>query len=329
MNRVLITGGAGFIGSHVARKLLDLSWDVTVVDNFDAFYAREVKLRNIRKERAQKHFRLVEADICDAESLWSKVAGRYEAIVHLAAKVGVRSSIEDPERYLETNVKGTQTMLSLARRCGVEQFVFASSSSVYGKNARIPWSESDHALLPISPYAETKISGELMGHVYSHLFGIRFVALRFFTVYGPCQRPDLAIHKFARKLLEGDPITIFGDGQTSRDYTYIEDIVAGIVAAIQYQRTRYEVFNLGNHQTITLAEVVAALERELSCKAEIVRKPEQPGDVRITYADIAKAREFLGYDPKFPFATGIQRFAAWIRAEFDAQNVSEAQAAGC
>jgi UDP-glucuronate 4-epimerase len=318
MSRVLITGGAGFIGSHLARKLLDLSWEVTVVDNFDTFYPKDVKLANIQAERGHPRFRFVEADIRDRESLRANAAGPYEAIVHLAAKAGVRPSILNPDEYLETNVKGTQNMLNFARECGVEQFVFASSSSVYGVNQRVPWSESDHVLLPISPYAGTKVSGELMGHVYSHLFGIRFLALRFFTVYGPRQRPDLAIHKFARRMLDGSPITVFGDGTSRRDYTYIDDIVAGIIAAVHYQRTRYEVINLGNHRTVSLMEMIATLEGALECKANLIREPDQPGDVPITYADIAKAQDLLGYQPQFPFAAGIRQFVAWLRREASA-----------
>jgi len=314
-NHALITGGAGFIGSHLVSKLLDLSWQVTVVDNFDPFYPRETKLANIHEACGRPGFRFIEADIRDGQSLRLKVSGPYDVIVHLAAKAGVRPSILDPDAYLETNVTGTQNMLNFARDCGVEQFVFASSSSVYGVNARVPWSESDHVLLPISPYAGTKVSGELMGHVYSSLFGIRFLALRFFTVYGPRQRPDLAIHKFAWKMLEDAPISVFGDGSTCRDYTYIDDVVAGIIAAIDYRRTRYEVINLGNHQTVSLSEMIAALEKELGCTAKLTREPEQPGDVPITYANITKARDLLGYEPRTPFASGIRQFAAWLRSE--------------
>jgi len=309
----LITGGAGFIGSHLADKLLDLGWNVTVVDNFDAFYPKSVKLANIQRELAHPRFRFLEVDIRDYESLRAITAGPFDVIVHLAAKAGVRPSILRPNEYVETNVNGTQNMLNLARERGVTQFVFASSSSVYGINQRVPWSESDHVLMPISPYAGTKISGELMGHVYSHLFGIRFLALRFFTVYGPRQRPDLAIHKFARSILDGSPITVFGDGSTSRDYTYIDDIIAGVISAINYRRTRYEVINLGSYRTVTLMEMIATLEEALGRRANLVKSPEQPGDVPITYADIAKARDLLGYDPQFPFASGIREFVAWLR----------------
>jgi UDP-glucuronate 4-epimerase len=314
MDRALITGGAGFIGSHLAHMLLESSWDVTVVDNFDPFYSRATKLGNILSERKSPRFHFIEADIRDYESLREQAAGPYDVIVHLAAKAGVRPSILKPDEYLETNVKGTQNMLSFARHCGVKQFVFASSSSVYGVNKRVPWSETDHVLLPISPYAGTKVSGELMGHVYAHLFDLRFVALRFFTVYGPRQRPDLAIHKFARRMLEGAPVPVYGDGRTRRDYTYIEDILRGVIAAMHYDRTRYEVINLGNSRTVSLMEMISALEDALGKKAELAYESEQPGDVPVTYADIAKARELLGYEPRVTFDTGIRKFVAWLRS---------------
>ena len=314
MDRALITGGAGFIGSHLARNLLELSWDVTVVDNFDPFYSKSIKLANVLAEQKSSRFHLIEADIRDFESLLEQAAGSYDVIVHLAAKAGVRPSILKPDEYLETNVKGTQNMLNFARHCGVKQFIFASSSSVYGVNKRVPWSETDHVLLPISPYAGTKVSGELIGHVYAHLFDIRFVALRFFTVYGPRQRPDLAIHKFARMMLEGSPIPVFGDGSTRRDYTYIEDILRGIIAAMHYDRSRYEVVNLGNNRTVSLMEMISALEDALGKKAELSYETEQPGDVPLTYADISKAKELLGYEPRIPFDIGIRNFVAWLRS---------------
>jgi UDP-glucuronate 4-epimerase len=314
MDRALITGGAGFIGSYLAHTLLESSWDVTVVDNFDPFCSKATKLGNILSERKSLRFHFIEVDIRDYGSLRKQAAGPYDVIAHLAAKAGVRPSILKPDEYLETNVKGTQNMLDFARHCGVKQFVFASSSSVYGVNKRVPWSETDHVLLPISPYAGTKVSGELMGHVYSHLFGMRFVALRFFTVYGPRQRPDLAIHKFARMILEEFSIPVYGDGRTSRDYTYIDDIVRGVVAAMHYNRTHYEVINLGNSRTVSLMQMISALENGLGKKAELSYEPEQPGDVPVTYADIAKAKELLGYDPKVTFDTGIRNFVAWLRS---------------
>ncbi len=314
MDRALITGGAGFIGSHLAQNLLESSWDVTIVDNFDPFYSKATKLANILAERKSSRFHLIEADIRDYESLQQQAGGSYDVIVHLAAKAGVRPSILKPDEYLETNVKGTQNMLNFARHFGVKQFVFASSSSVYGVNKRVPWSESDQVLLPISPYAGTKVSGELMGHVYAHLFDMRFVALRFFTVYGPRQRPDLAIHKFARTMLEGSPIPVFGDGSSRRDYTYIDDIIRGVVAAMHYDRTPYEVINLGNSRTVSLMEMIATLEDALGKRAELLYEPEQPGDVPVTYANVSKAKELLGYEPIVPFDTGIRNFVAWLRS---------------
>ncbi len=314
MDRALITGGAGFVGSHLARDLLELSWDVTVVDNFDPFYSKATKLANILSERKSSRFHFIEADIRDYESLREQAGGSYDVIVHLAAKAGVRPSILKPDEYLETNVKGTQNMLNFARHFGVKQFIFASSSSVYGVNKRVPWSETDPVLLPISPYAGTKVSGELMGHVYAHLFGMRFVALRFFTVYGPRQRPDLAIHKFARAMLEGSSIPVFGNGSSRRDYTYIDDIIRGVIAAMHYDRTPYEVINLGNSRTVSLMEMIATIEDALRKRAELLYEPEQPGDVPVTYADVSKAKDLLGYDPQVPFDAGIHNFVAWLRS---------------
>jgi len=289
---------------------------VTAVDNFDPFYSPEVKRRNIAAHLANTRYRLIEVDIRDLDGLAGGLEGGYDVIVHLAAKAGVRPSIRDPLAYVEVNVGGTQTLLELARRGGSRQFVFASSSSVYGVNPEVPWRESTPVLRPISPYAATKVSGELLGHVYSHLYGIRFLALRFFTVYGPRQRPDLAIHKFARAMLAGEPIPLFGDGTTSRDYTYIDDVIAGVRAAIDYEGSPYEVINLGNSRAVTLAEMVRVLEEELGVEAKIERKPQQPGDVPQTWADIEKARRLLGYEPLTEFREGVRRFAAWLRSDW-------------
>ncbi len=287
---------------------------MTAVDNFDPFYPAEFKRRNIAPHLTNDHYRLVEGDIRDLGLLAGLLEGGYDVIVHLAAKAGVRPSIQDPIAYQEVNVRGTQNLLELARRWGVRQFVFASSSSVYGVNPDVPWRESTPVLRPISPYAATKVSGELLGHVYSHLYGTRFLALRFFTVYGPRQRPDLAIHKFARAMLAGEPITMFGDGTTSRDYTYIDDIIAGVRAAIDYQGSPYEVINLGNNRMVSLAELVRCLEEVIGVKANIKRIREQPGEVPRTWADIDKARVLLGYGPKTELVEGLQRFARWLRA---------------
>jgi UDP-glucuronate 4-epimerase len=312
---VLVTGGAGFIGSHLVDRLLAEGWHVTALDSFDPFYPKPVKIANLCSALAARQFQLVEADIREPDSLRARLAGNYDAIVHLAAKAGVRPSIRDPIAYQEVNVRGTQNLLELAREWGTRQFVFASSSSVYGVNPAVPWREDDHVLLPISPYASTKVSGELLGHVYSHLYGIRFIALRFFTVYGPRQRPDLAIHKFARLMLAGAPVPVYGDGATRRDYTYVDDIVAGIRAAIDYDATRYEVVNLGNHRTVSLLEMLHAIEEATDRRAVLDWQPEQPGDVPQTFADIAKARSLLGYEPRTDFRTGVQRFAAWLLSQ--------------
>jgi UDP-glucuronate 4-epimerase len=315
VGHILVTGGAGFIGSHLVDSLLRSGHSVTVLDNFDEFYARSVKEHNIAAHRANPNWRLVEGDLRDAKGLLRDLSDTYDSIIHLAAKAGVRPSIDDPLTYQEVNVAGTQSLLEFAHKRGIHQFVFASSSSVYGVNPSVPWSEDDHVLLPISPYASTKVSGELLGHVYSHLYGIRFIALRLFTVYGPRQRPDLAIHKFARLMKEGKPIPAYGDGSTRRDYTYVDDIVAGVRAAMEYTRTRYEVINLGNNQTISLREMISALEKTLGISAKIERLPEQPGDVPQTWADIEKARRLLGYQPRTKFRDGIKRFVEWMSSQ--------------
>ncbi|MHB8117580.1 MAG: NAD-dependent epimerase/dehydratase family protein [Methanothrix sp.] len=313
MRSALVTGGAGFIGSHLVDRLLAEGWRVTVVDNFDPFYDTEIKRRNVALHLRHSTFDLVEADIRDMEALRARLSGKYDVIVHLAAKAGVRPSIQDPIAYQEVNVRGTQNLLELAKEWGVQQFVFASSSSVYGEKPNVPWREDDSVLLPISPYAATKVAGELLGHVYSHLYGIRFIALRFFTVYGPRQRPDLAIHKFARLMLRGEPVPIYGDGSTRRDYTYVDDIIEGVRRAMDYTATPYEVINLGNNQTVGLMEMVLALEEALGVRARQEHLPEQPGDVPQTWADVGKAERLLGYRHGTPFDEGLRRFVDWLR----------------
>lgn len=293
-------------------RLLAEGHRVTTLDSFDPFYPREVKERNLAGHRTHPGFTLLECDIRDLPALRERVRGGYDAIVHLAARVGVRPSVEDPLGYQDSNVRGTQNLLELAREREVRQFVFASSSSVYGVNSRVPWREDDPVLLPISPYASTKVSGELLGHVYSHLYGIRFVALRFFTVYGPRQRPDLAIHQFARCIRDGRPIPVYGDGATRRDYTYVDDVVRGIRAAIEYDGSPYEVVNLGNNRTVGLTEMIDELERALGTTAIREPHPPQPGDVPQTWADIDKAGALLGYRPETPLAEGLRRFVAWM-----------------
>ena len=313
MKHALVTGGAGFIGSHLVDALLADGWRVTVFDNFDPFYDPAIKERNVGSHLQHASYALVRGDLRDRQSVARLSGASYDVIVHLAARAGVRPSIEDPVGYQEVNVGGTQLLLELARTLGVRQFVFASSSSVYGVNPRVPWREDDYVLQPISPYASTKVSGELLGHVYSHLYGMRFIALRFFTVYGPRQRPDLAIHKFARLMLAEEPIPVFGDGTTSRDYTYVDDVVGGVRSAMNYDASLYEVINLGNTRTVSLREMIAGLERALGVAARVERKPEQPGDVPQTWATVDKARALLGFNPATTYEQGVTRFVEWLR----------------
>lgn len=313
MPHALVTGGAGFIGSHLVDSLLADRHRVTILDNFDSFYDRSRKEHNLAVHRDNPRCRMFEIDIRDQDATRRALTDQYDVIVHLAAKVGVRPSITDPVICQDVNVRGTQNLLELARERHVPQFVFASSSSVYGINPRVPWREDDAVLQPISPYASTKVSGELLGHVYSHLYGIRFVALRFFTAYGPRQRPDLAVCKFARLIQAGEPLPVFGDGSTRRDYTYVDDIIAGIRAAIELD-VPYEVINLGNNQTVTLLDMIHTIEDALGRKAAIEWLAEQPGDVQQTWASIDKARTLLGYDPHTPFAEGVKHFVSWLRA---------------
>ncbi|MGK2861763.1 MAG: GDP-mannose 4,6-dehydratase, partial [Chitinophagaceae bacterium] len=246
-----------------------------------------------------------------------KISDDLNIIIHLAAKAGVRPSIQDPILYQDVNVGGTQALLEFARERSVKQFVFASSSSVYGINENVPWKETDN-LLPISPYASTKLSGEMLGHVYSHLYGIRFLALRFFTVYGPSQRPDLAIHNFFRSIINNIPIPVFGDGSTSRDYTFIDDTIKGIMGAMNYHRSGFEIINLGNHKTITLTELIGAIEKICGKRAIIDRQAAQPGDVPTTFADISKAKRLLDYNPSTDLQDGLAAFYKWFKEYADA-----------
>ena len=291
-------------------RLLRERWRVTVLDNFDPFYDPAVKRSNLAPHLDDPHFELIEADIRDRATLQQAVRGEYGVIVHLAAKAGVRPSIADPIGYQEVNIGGTQNLLELARSLQVKQFVFGSSSSVYGMNPNVPWREEDSVLRPISPYAGTKVSGELLGHVYAHLFGISFIALRFFTVYGPRQRPDLAIHKFVRQILDGRPISVFGDGHSRRDYTFVQDIVRGIRSAMDLD-SRYEVINLGSGRPIGLIEMIREIEAVLGKRAVLENCTEQPGDVPQTYASIEKAGDLLGYEPRTEFREGIRQFVDW------------------
>ena len=312
MKHALVTGGAGFIGSHLVESLLADGWRVTALDNFDPFYARSLKQQNIAAHHESPAYTLVEADIRDWKALESRLPERYDVVVHLAARAGVRPSIEQPRLYQEVNVAGTQNLLEFCRAREIRQFVFASSSSVYGVNPNVPWSEDEVVLRPISPYASTKVSGELLGHAYSHLYGIRFLALRFFTVYGPRQRPDLAIRKFAELMLRGERIPLFGRGDSRRDYTYVDDTVAGVRAAMNYDRSSFETINLGNDHAVSLAELVSSLETVLGVRAKVLHLPDQPGDVPQTWANIDKARTLLGYRPQTRLQEGLRCFANWL-----------------
>lgn len=319
--KVLLTGGAGFVGSHLAEALLRRGAQLAIVDRLDEFYSPAWKKANLEDVWRAGEYEFSGADIRDLAALREFVARtRPEAIIHLAARAGVRPSIEHPLLYQEVNVTGTLNLLELAREFSVRKFVFGSSSSVYGASSRAPFSEDQHELRPISPYAATKLAGEMLGYTYAHLYGLMVICLRFFTVYGPRQRPDLAIHKFTALIESGKPIPVFGDGSTGRDYTHVDDIVAGVVAALDYQPApdaagaRFEVFNLGNSHPVTLNELIATLEHATGKKAARDVKPAQPGDVPLTWADITKAARLLGYCPQVSLEEGLRRFVEWYRA---------------
>ncbi len=305
--KVLITGGAGFIGSHLARSLLAAGAKVGILDNFDDFYSPQTKRQNI----LGLPVKLFTADIRDPEAVNAAAAEGWDTIVHLAALAGVRPSIKSPRSYIETNVTGTLNVLEAAKTTKISHVVFGSSSSVYGASGKGPFKESSPLPATLSPYAATKVAGEQLCSVYSHLHGIRCLVLRFFTVYGPGQRPDLAISKFTRAILEGRPIPFHGDGSSRRDYTHVSDIVAGISAALDYRKTSYEVFNLGSGHRITLAKLVESLEQVTGKSAPIDRLPAQAADMRETWADITKAKTMLGYAPQKRWTDGLADFAAW------------------
>jgi UDP-glucuronate 4-epimerase len=308
--KVLVTGGAGFIGSHIVLRLLRAGHAPSVLDDFNDFYNPEFKRANVKAFEGQAE--VIEGDIRDAARMKSVVLqGGYDAIVHIAARAGVRPSVENPLAYIETNINGTYNMLEAARAGGVGQFLFASSSSVYGLARKVPFSEDLALPQTLSPYAATKLAGEHLCGNYSHLYGLRVVCLRFFTVYGPAQRPDLAIHKFTDHIHNGKPIQQYGDGTTRRDYTYVDDIVQGVMGALNYRRTPFEIFNLGENQTTTLTDLIEAIETALDKKAVIERLPEQQGDMPLTCADIDKARALLGYNPRVKISEGIPKFVDW------------------
>jgi UDP-glucuronate 4-epimerase len=309
--RVLVTGGAGFIGSHLVEKLLACGHQVVILDDFNDFYDPQIKHANIAGFAT--NVAVYHVDLRDSDSVRNLFRReKIDAIAHLAARAGVRPSIQQPRLYYDTNVAGTLHLLEAARVTGVERFVFASSSSVYGASKTIPFSEDEHLTQTLSPYAATKVAGEFLCSTYSYLYNLRVVALRYFTVYGPRQRPDLAIHQFTRRIYAGQPIDQFGDGTTRRDYTYIEDVIHGTMAALQYEGPLFDIFNLGESDTIQLKELVVAIENVLGKKAKINRLPEQPGDMPLTCAEISKARKLLGYKPTTRFKEGLPRFIDWF-----------------
>ena len=317
--RVLVTGGAGFIGSHVSERLIQQGHEVAIVDELNDYYSPDLKTANLREIREAGWFHFYKADICDEVEMrrvFSTV--RPEAVIHLAARAGVRPSLEQPLLYEAVNVRGTLVLLEQSRLHGVSKFLFASSSSVYGNEDQVPYSEDGSRNLPISPYAATKLAGEKLCFTYSHLYGLAAVCLRFFTVYGPRQRPDLAIRKFTEAIDNGRPIPVFGDGSTSRDYTFVDDTVKGIIAALSHD-TQFDVFNLGNSSPVRLLDLIHAIERAVGKEALIRWLPEQPGDVQITYADITKASRMLGYRPSTSIDQGLGTFVRWHRRRISEQ----------
>ena len=312
---ILVTGGAGFIGSHLVERLLTEGHRVICLDNFDPFYDPALKRRNLAHALRDSRFRLVEGDLREEELIGKLFREeKIDTVAHLAARAGVRPSVQDPALYADVNIRGTIHLLEASRKNGVRRFIFASSSSVYGNNSRVPFSEEDPVNAPISPYAATKKAGELLCHTYHHLYGLEVACLRYFTVYGPRQRPEMAIHHFTRSIHEGKKISIFGDGDSMRDYTYIDDVIEGTLGALSREHG-YEIYNLGESQTIRLSQLIQALEEQVGKKALVEHLPEQPGDVKHTYADIRKAREHLGYNPKTDIHEGLARFVRWYLKE--------------
>jgi UDP-glucuronate 4-epimerase len=310
--RVLVTGGAGFIGSHLVERLLGAGESVAILDDFNNFYDPAIKHANIAAVVQQTPvFRVDLRDNDAVRGLFRRE--KFNLIIHLAARAGVRPSIAQPQLYYDTNLNGTLHLLEAARSTGVAHFIFASSSSVYGLSKTVPFSEEQHLTQTISPYAASKIAAEFLCSTYSHLYEMRMVALRFFTAYGPRQRPDLAVHQFTRKILAGEAIDQFGDGTTRRDYTYVDDIVDGVMAALKYRGPMFDIFNLGENETVMLKDLIAEIEKAAGKKANINLLPEQPGDVPLTCADISKARRLLGYAPKTRLGEGVPKFVEWFR----------------
>jgi UDP-glucuronate 4-epimerase len=308
---ILITGGAGFIGSHLVDRLLDAGEQVTVLDNFNDFYNPAVKRKNVGPHLAHDNYTLVEGDIRDKELVERTFRrGEFDEVIHLAAMAGVRPSIQRPVLYQEVNLIGSMNILESVRHAGIKKYIFASSSSVYGNREKVPFSESDRVDHPISPYAATKKAGEEMAFTYHHLYGIKTTCLRFFTVYGPRQRPEMAIHLFTDRIFRGEAVEMFGDGTSSRDYTFIDDIIEGVLACRQADYD-FEIINLGRSDRVELASLISRIEQHLGKKARLIRKPHQPGDVERTCADVRKAQRLLGFKPKVSIDDGLQRFVAW------------------
>ncbi|MGQ9646932.1 MAG: SDR family NAD(P)-dependent oxidoreductase [Thermodesulfobacteriota bacterium] len=314
---VLVTGGAGFIGSHLCERLLKEGAHVICFDNFDSFYDPNIKIRNVGGlvRTFPGQFELVAGDIRNREHLQEAFKKtRFDLVVHLAARAGVRPSIKDPLLYEDVNIRGTTVLLESCRAFGVKDFIFASSSSVYGETPKVPFSEEDPNVWPISPYGATKRAGELLCYSYHHLFGLNMACLRIFTAYGPRQRPEMAIHKFTRLIDQGGKIPMYGDGSSSRDYTYIDDLIDGTLAAVHHHKG-FEIYNLGESKTTSLSELIGLIEEALGKKANIERLEPQPGDVSVTYADVTKAQRILGYEPKVNMKEGIKRFVEWYKGE--------------
>jgi UDP-glucuronate 4-epimerase len=317
MNNILVTGGAGFIGSHLCECLLNEGAKVICLDNFDNFYDPSIKIKNVEgiAKKFSVQFELVTGDIRNPDHLKGIFQkNQIDSVVHLAARAGVRPSIAEPLLYQDVNIRGTIVLLEACKATGIKNFVFASSSSVYGENQRVPFTEEDLEIQPISPYGATKRAGELLCYSYHHLYGTNIACLRIFTAYGPRQRPEMAIHKFTRLIDQGEKIPIYGDGSTRRDYTYIDDLIEGILGVIRYHKG-FEVYNLGESQTTSLIELIKLIEGAFGGKADIEMLATQPGDVSITYADITKAKRVLGYQPKVKMEEGIRRFVEWYKAQ--------------
>ena len=312
MARYLVTGGAGFIGSHVVDRLLAAGSSVVVLDNFHDLYDPQLKRRNVAPHLEHEAYRLVTGDLRRPEDLREAFKGGVDKVIHLAALAGVRRSLQEPATYVDINVRGTVNVLEAARDAGVGDVAFASSSSVYGRNTKVPFHEDDRVDQPMSPYGATKRSGELISQTYCHLYGMNVSCLRLFTVYGPRQRPEMAIHRFARLIEDGEPIPMFGDGSTLRDYTFVDDVVDGILQAAE-RVDGYRVYNLGGSRTTALRDLISHLESAIGKQALVERLPEQAGDVQVTHADLTRSREELGFAPDIPLEEGLRRFVTWMR----------------